>query len=167
MMKRVLVVGFLALAGAAVAAAAGGAFASGQAPSSSEVSRLHLLLREEQEPIVDRAPKGPSKGDIVLVHGDLLSPATRVAVGSEVGYCIGADNVEARAVCTVALVPRARTALAKADTIYLSAVFDNVAQPPQISAITGGTGAYKRARGQVVANDRSDGLIDLVFTIES
>jgi hypothetical protein len=167
MIRRLMTRRLLLVAAAGVVATVVGvSLASAGSPASVQAKRLHFLLREQQQVVVDRAPKGPSSGDVVLLRGDLLDPATRSPVGSEVGYCMGADNVEGRAVCTVVLAPAARTALAKADTIYLGAVFDNVPQPPQISAITGGTGVYRRARGQVVATDGPAGLVDLVFTLE-
>jgi hypothetical protein len=156
----------LAVAAMAVAGAAGGAFAAADGPSASKVTKLHFLLREEDDVIVDRAPKGPSKGDIVVIRGDLLNAQTRTPVGTELGYCVGIDNVEGRAVCTATLAPAARTALAKAEEIFLSGVFDTVPEPPQISAITGGTGRYQQARGQVVATDGPSGLVDLVLTLE-
>jgi hypothetical protein len=153
----ILVVACLAAAAVAVTSA----LASTGGGSGSGGTTLHFLLREQQQ-VIDRAPSGPSNGDLVLVHGTLLDPDTRQAVGSEVGSYVMVDAAhEGRSVANIVFTPDARSRLAKADQIATQTIFD-FAPPPQIAPITGGSGAYRGAGGTIVATDGPDGLIDLV-----
>ena len=67
-----------------------------------------------------------------------------------------------RSVATVVFTPDARTNLAEADQITMQTIFDSV-PGTLVSPITGGSGKYKNARGQVVTQDGPDGLIDVVI----
>ena len=44
--------------------------ASGDSSSGANTRTLHFLLREDQQ-VFDRAPAGPSNGDLVVLRGDL------------------------------------------------------------------------------------------------
>ena len=52
--------------------------------SARHVRTMHFLLAEQQQ-VLDRAPAGPSNGDLVLLRGQLLNPKTRAPVGAEIG----------------------------------------------------------------------------------
>ena len=67
-----------------------------------------------------------------------------------------------RSVANVVFTPDARTNLAEADQITMQTIFDSV-PGTLVSPITGGSGKYKNARGQVVTQDGPDGLIDVVI----
>ena len=132
------------------------------APRAPARWTIHLLLREDQQ-VLDRAPAGPSNGDLVLLRGDLLNPKTRAAVGTEVGMYVMVDAAnQNRSVANVVFTPDARTNLAEADQITMQTIFDSV-PGTLVSPITGGSGKYKNARGQVVTQDGPDGLIDVVI----
>jgi hypothetical protein len=60
--------------------------------------------------------------------------------------------------------PNARSSLAKADQITMAGIFGSVPSKV-VSAITGGTGRYQDARGQVVGEQGPDGLVDVVIHI--
>jgi hypothetical protein len=142
----------------------GGAIASTGSSSGASGRTLHFYLREEQQ-VIDRAPTGPSNGDLVLLRGELLDPKTRAPVGTEIGTYVMVDSKnENRSLVNVVFTPNARTKLAKADQITMQTVFDT-APPPQIAAITGGTGRYRNARGQIVSKEGPDGLGDVVIQL--
>lgn len=155
----------VALALATLAAViGGGAIASTSSSGGRSGRTLHFYLREQQQ-VIDRAPRGPSNGDLVLLRGDLLDPKTRARVGTEIGTYVMVDSRnENRSLVNVVFTPNARTKLAKADQITMQTIFDT-APPPQIGAITGGTGRYRGARGQIVSKEGPDGLGDVVIKL--
>jgi hypothetical protein len=160
--SRLALWAILAIVIVALAAAGGASLASGDSSTGASTRTIHLLLREDQQ-VLDRAPAGPSNGDLVLLRGDLLNPKTRAAVGTEVGMYVMVDAAnQNRSVANVVFTPDARTNLAEADQITMQTIFDSV-PGTLVSPITGGSGKYKNARGQVVTQDGPDGLIDVVI----
>jgi hypothetical protein len=159
--------GALVAAGAlALVVAAGVALASTGGSSHSKTRTLHFLLRETPQ-VLDRPPAGPSNGDIVLLHGDLLDPTTRAAVGTEIGayIAVGSAN-DNHSIANVVFTPNARTRLSMADQIAFQTIFDSV-PGGQIAPITGGSGRYEGAKGQIVSTDGPDGLIDVVIHLRT
>ncbi len=160
--SRLALWAILAIVIVALAAAGGASLASGDSSTGASTRTIHLLLREDQQ-VLDRAPAGPSNGDLVLLRGDLLNPKTRAAVGTEVGMYVMVDAAnQNRSVANVVFTPNARTNLAEADQITMQTIFDSV-PGTLVSPITGGSGKYKNASGQVVTQDGPDGLIDVVI----
>ena len=116
----------LAIVVVALAAAGGASLASGDSSAGANTRTLHFLLREDQQ-VLDRAPAGPSNGDLVLLRGDLLNPKTRAAVGTELGTYVMVDAAnQNRSVADVVFAPDARTNLAGADQITMETIFDSV-----------------------------------------
>jgi hypothetical protein len=165
--SRLIAPAILATALITLAAAGGAALASGDGSGGGGHTRtLHFLLRETQQ-VVDRPPAGPTNGDLVLVRGELLNPRTRKAVGTEIGMYVMVDAAsEHRSAAQVVFTPGARSSLAQADQITMAGVFDSVPSKV-VSAITGGTGRYQDARGQVVGRQGPDGLIDVVIHVRT
>ena|SRR5436190_18692133 len=150
----------------AIAAAAGAASASDGGSAAGHTKSLHFLLRETQQ-VIDRAPAGPSNGDVVLVRGDLLNPNTRKPVGTEVGSYVMVDAAnQNRSAAQIVFTPDARSSLAQADQITTAGIFDSVPSKV-VTAVTGGTGRYQNARGQVVGGQGPDGLVDVVIHIRT
>lgn len=151
---------------AVAAAVTGLAYGVGTSAGSSEASgkTLHFVLREEFIPL-DEGAKGPSDHERVLLRGTLLDPGSKAPRGTELGTCIAADTArQNRLVCQVVFTPSATRDLAGADQITAQVVFDDVqTSKPQRTAITGGTGRYIGAGGEIVARPGPGGLIDVVF----
>jgi len=148
----------------AAALPGGAAFVSTGASGSSGARTLHFYLRETQQ-VIDRAPSGPSNGDLVLLRGTLLDPKTRAPVGTEIGSYVMVDSAnQNRSLATVVFTPNARAKLALADQITMETVFDSV-PGGQVGAITGGTGRYRGARGQIVSKEGPNGLGDVVIQL--
>jgi hypothetical protein len=130
------------------------------------MTTLHFLLRETQQ-VIDRAPAGPSNGDLVLVRGELLNPKTRKPVGAEVGSYVMVDAAnENRSAAQIVFTPKVRSSLAQADQITTAGIFDSVPSNV-VSAVTGGTGRYQHARGQVIGREGPDGLVDVVIRMRT
>ena len=154
----------VALGLATLTAVVGGGAIATTSSSASASRTLHFYLRETQQ-VIDQAPRGPSNGDLVLLRGQLLDPKTRAPVGTEIGTYVMVDSKnENRSLVNVVFTPNARSKLAKADQITMQTIFD-AAPPPQIAAITGGTGRYRNARGQIVSKEGPDGLGDVVIQL--
>ena len=162
--SRLILWAAVALVAVVLAAVGGAAMASGDSSAGSGTRTLHFLLREDQQ-ILDRAPAGPSNGDVVILRGDLLNPKTRKVVGKEIGMYVMADaSNENRSVASVVFTPNATRMLAKSDQIASQVIFDSV--PGELDApITGGSGRYRNARGEIVSTDGPDGLIDVVIRL--
>jgi hypothetical protein len=103
----------------------------------------------------------------VLVRGDLLNPKTRKPVGMELGsYVMVVAATENRSAAQIVFTPDARSSLARADQITTAGIFDSVPSKV-VSAVTGGTGRYQHARGEVIGNEGPDGLVDVVIRIRT
>ena len=156
----------VAVVAVALAAIGGAAIASGDSSAAPKTQTLHFLLREDQQ-VLDRAPAGPSNGDLVLLRGDLLNPKSRKAVGTEIGTYVMVDaSRDNRSVANFVFTPNATSRLAQAGQITGQAIFDSV-PGTLLAAITGGTGKYQHARGQIVATDGPDGLINVVIQLST
>jgi hypothetical protein len=160
--SRLALWAILAVVIVALAAAGGAALAAGDSSGKAGTRTMHFLLREDQQ-VLDRAPAGPSNGDLVLLRGDLLNPKTRNAVGTEIGMYVMVDaSRDNRSAANFVFTPNATSRLAQADQITGQAIFDSV-PGTLLAAITGGTGKYQDARGQIVATDGPNGLINVVI----
>lgn len=143
----VLIVAALAFAGTAQA----GSPAKGHGPRTIHLTEETAQL---QPTFVDTGKPGPSVGDIVVVRDGVLA-----ADGSRAGTF--------NQVCT--LVQVIGSPLTSAYECTGSIALENgtiTMQGPfvpslaeQSAAITGGTGAYQKARGQIVARAEADELI--------
>ncbi len=157
----------VAIAVIALALGAGAGIASSGSSQGEKVTRLRFLLTETFDVISDVAPKGPSKGDLVVLHGQLLDPKTKKVVGYEGGHCTNVDSVELRGVCEVVFTPGATRSVAQSPQITAQAFVDNVqGEGAQLSAVTGGTGKYSGARGQIIAKPGPSGSDPTEVTFE-
>jgi hypothetical protein len=111
---------------------------------------LHVTLTNTKETDLDLGASGPSVGDRFSVFGDVVRDGVRVGAG---GYeCVtllftpGPDpSAEPRALtdqCTGTLA-------LSAGQITVQGLVDRTGTPPITIAITGGTGAYRTAHGEV------------------
>jgi hypothetical protein len=140
-MKRTLAVAAAtALAGLAVPAAA-----------DARVTTLRLTYRNFFFQIVDNPPlqssptQPPSPGDVALIRARY--PATGRAAAFERTLCTVVDWPHT--VCAITLSLRG-------GHIVANDQFDALSRAPQSVAITGGTGLYRSARGQIVYRQTSD-----------
>ena len=145
----------LTLAAAAMVAV-GSTLVTAPGASAEKASLVWYLERTFRE-VIDIGKEGDSVGDLTVTNGNISETRNGKAVGSYVTSQITAS----------VLIPGGRqdrkTDLALTvgkDTIYAtSLVAANAGTPPTkrtLMAITGGTGTYSGARGQIVLRPLSD-----------
>jgi hypothetical protein len=127
------------------------AFAGGGARHDDGAVRiLHLTLRDHQEANLDLGAQGPSIGDRFVFSADLFRNDQRVGVGS--GDCVTVlfrpgpdpagepDALTEQCVATLSLPEGQITA---------QGLVDRTGPVPVTLAVTGGTGAYRTAHGEL------------------
>lgn len=132
----------LTIAAAAVVTGLGVAATSAAATSSTSSAVLHLTEHRVQESQIDLGPKGPSAGDELLLAGVLTTSGGRTA-GEDSGVCTvtAFDQHRQDAVCIVALQLTGGQLLISGQ--------ESLSSTNQLFAITGGTGVYRHAHGQL------------------
>jgi hypothetical protein len=149
-MKRLLTLIVLA-AGAAlvIALAAGGTGAA----SSGGGKRIHVFETATTDTLVDLGPAGDSLGDTLTFANDVFDARTGKKVGTDQGQCV-------RTVVGVAFECAWTTFLPKGQITVQGPFYDAA---DSTVAITGGTGAYRNARGTMDVHARSATEFDFVF----
>lgn len=182
----------LLLVGGAAVASAGSSTGSGSSGSDDRVSVLRLVGRDVASAWLDLGDPGDSLGDQLHFTSDLIQPP-RTGVGPPpqraAGYSapppqrpagtherkIGADG----GVCSIARIAPDDGAttyhcvgtnslpLGQITTqgLVTYAAGEDVRKEPYAFAITGGTGKYRAARGQVTIKDLSPEEFSLTFRI--
>lgn len=144
----------------AVAAMAGLAALALPATAGARVRTLRLTYSNFFLQIVDNPPlqsspaQAPSPGDVALIRARY--PASGRAVAFERTQCTVIDWPHA--VCSINISLRGGHVVATDQ-------LDAVSHRPQSVAITGGTGLYRSARGQIVYRATSETTGSAVFTI--
>jgi hypothetical protein len=152
-------------AAVAVAATAGYAATShgaAAAGSSAAPKRIHLVEREAHVSYIDNGKPGPSAGDERLVSSVILTPGGR-RIGQAAFICTIADFAGSTysGACHGGLVlPKGEIV---GDFVFTQAT-DAAASVRQ--AITGGTGAYRDAIGQLVVKQVDSGPTPFVVELD-
>jgi hypothetical protein len=139
-LRRAVAGGALALA----VALAGNAYANGGGPDHGRTIRLVEAGPTAQPAFIDLGPPGPTTGDLVVVKdglsfqdgshaGDFDQTCTLLTPGTK------PFNSTYDCASSIALAT---------GTITMQGPFDATA-PEQLAAVTGGTGVYRTARGDV------------------
>jgi hypothetical protein len=146
--NRVIAVGGALIASAfLVQGATADASSGGPAghPGSGSARTVRFDVQFSPFNYTDLGKPGPSAADVIVFHDTLLQHGSRV--GDEVGSCVVVDPT-GLANCTAAL------RLGGDDTITYA--FVNAPPPRKVLAITGGSGAYRTARGDGVLVENGD-----------
>ena len=130
------------IAGTMVAAVAAGAVAVGAAEASTQkavVTGRHITVVEHAvtDTVVDTGPTGDSRGDLLAFANPVFDRGNTTRVGHDNGSCI-------RTVVGKAWQCSWTTRLTKGSLVVEGPFYD---KQDSTLAITGGTGAYSRARG--------------------
>jgi hypothetical protein len=138
----------------AVAALALAGTASADAGHHGHTIKLVEAHKELKPTFVDTGTPGPSVGDIVVARDEVLRPDGSTA-GTFRQVCtlvdLGTNPLTSTYECSGSIA-------LKDGTITMEGPFVPVA-PEQSAAITGGTGAYTTARGEIVARAEADELL--------
>ena len=149
-----LIVSTAAAAGVLAAAAVGTAVA---APSHHGGADFTVVERAITDTTADTGPAGDSLGDVLAFANPLYNAANKTKIGSDNGSCI-------RTVVGGAYECTWTTTLAVGSLVVTGPFYDT---KDSVLAITGGTGKYEGARGQMRlhARDAKGSAYDFVFRI--
>jgi hypothetical protein len=159
-MRRTIVTTILGLAAVAAIGISGTSLGAASSQTATTIKRIHLLEREAQVTFVDRGPKGLSPGDERLVSSAILTPAKkRIGQGTFVCTIAGVRKGTYSGACHGGV-------LLPGGEITSEFTFNQSTDsaPAVLQAVTGGTGAYRGARGQFVVQQVDAALTP--FTIE-
>jgi len=149
-MKRLLTL--IALAAAAALAVTLVAGSTGAA-SSGGGKRIAVFERATTDTFVDLPPAGDSLGDTLTFANEVFDARSGEKVGTDQGQCVRTVVGEAFECSWTTFLPRGQ--------ITVQGPFYDAAD--STLAITGGTGAYRNARGSMDLHARSATEFDFVF----
>jgi hypothetical protein len=123
-------------------------------PAQSKKS-LHVVERATTDTVGDVAPAGDSVGDVLGFANEVFDQTNTTKVGSDNGMCVR-TQVGAAWECIWTLT------LADGQITVEGPYFDT---SDSTLAITGGTGAYSSAHGQMLLHARDASSYDFIYTI--
>jgi allene oxide cyclase len=137
-------------AGAIIQAAAFG----GETPSISGPTTIHVIEHARTDTVTDTGATGDSTGDLLTFHNPVFDRANANRVGADQGQCVRiAVGVSWECTWTTKLT---------GGHITVEGPFYDARN--STVAITGGTGAYRNARGSMLLEARAGGTqFDFVF----
>jgi hypothetical protein len=161
-MRKTTIMAAAAVAIAAIAGYAGTSQGAASKAAHAAPKRIHLVEREAHVSYIDNGKPGPSAGDERLVSSVILTPGGRrvgqAAFVCTIAYFAGSTYSGA---CHGGLVlPRGEVV---GDFVFTQATD---AAPSVKQAITGGTGAYRRAIGQFVGKQVKSGPTPFVIELD-
>lgn len=148
-----------ALAAFAAAALTAGtmALASGSGGISQPVT-VHVVEHPVTDQVIDIGATGDSPGDQLPFANPIYDADNDTRVGSDQGNCVRASTTQGRWECMwTTFLPGGQVTV---EGPYRDALATTVL------AVTGGTGRYANARGQMVLHLRGDGNFDFVFRLQ-
>lgn len=145
------------VAGAAVAAVAIAVSLVSVSAAGPRVTRLTVIEHASTDTVVDLTTNGDSTGDLLTFHNDVYDAANATVVGSDQGECV---RIEVGVSWECSWVTTFSTGSITVEGPFLDA-------GPSVLAVTGGTGAYREARGsmRLVAHNESGTEFEFVFRL--
>jgi Allene oxide cyclase len=142
-----------------IAAAALGLAAASVAAGPDIVSpvQIHVIEHAVSDTVTDTGPAGDSPGDLLTFHNPIFDASDTTRVGSDQGDCIRISPKVGTWEC------RWVTWLAGGSITVEGPFFDT---HDSVLAVTGGTGAYRNARGSMTLKSRAGGTeFDFIFNL--
>jgi allene oxide cyclase len=129
---------------------------SAESSTEGSTSTIHVIEHAETDTTVDVGKKGDSTGDILTFHNKVFDQQDKKSVGNDLGRCI---RIKAGHSYECAWT----TVLHDGQIMVEGPFYDD---RDSVLAITGGTGAYKQARGEMLLRSRKGGSeFDFVFKL--
>jgi allene oxide cyclase len=151
-MKRLLVIPALVAAGVLTFAVVNG----GAGTSGSGGKVIHVIEHATSDTVTDTGAPGDSVGDVLTFANEVFDASDTNKVGSDQGYCIRTEAGVSWECNYTTFLPRGQ--------IVVEGPFFDAADT--MLAITGGTGAYRNARGQLELKSRNGGTeFDFIFHV--
>ena len=152
-MKRAIVLG---IGVAAVIATAFVAVSVAAGPNITGPLQVHVIEHANTDAVIDTGGAGDTSGDLLTFHNPVFDSGDAARVGSDQGQC-------------VRIVPGASwectwTTFLPGGHITVEGPFFDTRN--SVIAVTGGTGAYRNARGAMLLRSRAGGTkFDFVFRL--
>jgi hypothetical protein len=150
------------IAAAAIAAAVGatsvavGAGGGGRTAAAT-VTTIHVIEHAVTDQTTDVGPAGDSAGDELTFHNKVFDAKDHGVVGSDQGHCIRVDAVGGSYECLYT------TSLPGGQITVEGPFYD---KRSSVLAITGGTGRYRTARGELRLRSLANGTkFDFLFRV--
>jgi allene oxide cyclase len=156
-MRRTLILTTAAAVLASALTAGAMAIGSGSHGIVSPI-RIHVVEHPVSDQVVDVGRHGDSPGDLLPFANPVFNAANTHQVGSDQGSCMRVSVTQGRWECMW-------TTFLHDGQITVEGPFRD-AFPTTVLAVTGGTGAYRNARGQMVLHTRKDGNFDFIFKLQ-
>ena len=156
-MRRTLILTTAAAVLASALTAGAMAIGSGSGGIVSPI-RIHVVERPVTDQVIDIGAAGDSPGDQLPFANPIYDARTKHKVGSDQGNCLRASTSQGRWECSW-------TTFLRHGQITVEGPFRD-AFPTTVLAVTGGTGAYRNVRGQMVLHTRKDGNFDFIFKLQ-
>ncbi len=145
---RKTIIGLAVAAGIAISAAVPVLQAKGAESGYTDNGRRHYTIQTTGRSFVDLPPAGSSPGDRVAFDNPLYNRTNTKHLGASQGECAQVGQAPNIFHCSAVFV--------LPDGQITTTGIADFAKPSPVVAITGGTGAYKTARGQVTFTQTSD-----------
>lgn len=119
---------------------------------------MHWVERAENEHVVDMAPAGDSRGDLLVFVNPLFDSANKSSVGSSNGYCVRTNPGKAwQCIWTMQFAD---------GQLAVSGVYEDEGDSTFI--ITGGTGTFTGVRGtlKLHSRDAKNSAYDFIATLQ-
>ena len=156
-MRRTLIATSLAAVLASALTAGAIALGSGSGGITAPTT-IHVVEHPVTDQVIDIGAKGDSPGDQLPFANPIFNAANTHRVGSDQGNCVRASTKQGRWECMwTTFLPKGQ--------ITVEGPFRD-AFATTVVAITGGTGAYRNARGQMTLHLRKDGSFDFIFHLQ-
>lgn len=147
MKTALLIVGILVVIGAMLV---------GTASSQEEAMTIHVVERATTDVTTDLGDEGDSVGDILTFANEVYDEANENQVGTDNGYCVRTEvGVAYKCMWTLTL---------EDGQIMVDGPFNDTGD--SVLAITGGTGAYVGARGQMTLKFHNEEGTEFDFIYE-
>jgi hypothetical protein len=139
----------IAVAGAATLAIAGLAYASSSSPKLTKPVTVHVIEHADTDTVVDTGGTGDTTGDLLTFHNKVYNSTNKYVVGSDQGVCTRIDPAAGTWECNW-------TVFLKGGQITVDGPFFDTHD--STLAVTGGTGKYRNARGQMLLKSIDGGV---------
>jgi allene oxide cyclase len=152
-MRRTIMT-LIAVAGLGTLALAGGSIASS---SPSSLTKVHVIEHAVTDTVIDVGASGDSTGDLLTFHNRLYDAADATVVGRDQGECVRISPAKGTWECRW-------TSFLPGGQITVEGPFFDTHN--STLSITGGTGRYATAEGDMLLLSRNGGAeYDFVFRV--
>jgi len=117
---------------------------------------LRVVERAETDTVIDLGDTGDSIGDLLAFGNPIYDPANQTKLGDDQGSCVRTAVGKSWECTWTLILPEGQ--------ITVAGPFYDAAD--SVLAITGGTGNYRDARGQLTLHARNDQGTEYDFTYE-